>query len=267
MRPAGWILLAGLWLGAGAALAQQGAEAVFGEANEHFRQATDLRESDPEAAAELYRRAARRYETLVGEFGIRNSKLHYNLGNAYFQLGDTGRAILNYLLAQRLDPGDANVTRNLEFARASRTDMLDSSAGSPALETLLFWHFELSSAARLRLFAAAWIAFWGLLLLRRAGREWVPREIALGAGAVGALMLSSLAWDLLAESRTVPGVVVAAETVARQGDGRSYAPAFEDPLHAGVEFRVLEERPGWHRVELPDGRSCWLPDEDIRLVR
>ena len=54
---------------------------------------------------------------------------------------------------------------------------------------------------------------------------------------------------------------------ARQGDGLSYDPAFEDPLHAGAEFHVLEERPGWHRVELPDGRRCWLADRDVELVR
>ena len=226
MRPAGWILLAGLWLGAGAALAQQGAEAVFGEANEHFRQATDLRESDPEAAAELYRRAARRYETLVGEFGIRNSKLHYNLGNAYFQLGDTGRAILNYLLAQRLDPGDANVTRNLEFARASRTDMLDSSAGSPALETLLFWHFELSSAARLRLFAGSVDRLLGPAAAS-AGRQGMgaPRDRARRGGC-------RRAHALLARLGSAGGKPHCSRGGGRCGDGR--APGRRAELRTGI---------------------------------
>ena len=267
MKPVGWILVAGCLLGAGTALAEQEAEDVFYEANEYFRRANEVRETDPQQASELYRRAVRRYESLVGEVGIRNSKLHYNLGNAYFQLEDVGRAILNYLIAQRLDPGDANVSRNLEFARATRTDKLDGSAGRPVLETLLFWHYDFSSATRLRLFAGTWIVFWILLLLRQAGKEWVPREIAFGFGAVAALMLASFAYDALMESRTATGVVVAPETIARQGDGQSYEPAFEDPLHAGAEFRVLEERPDWYRVELPDRRRCWLPDRDIEFVR
>ncbi len=247
--------------------AQQAAEDIFSEANEYFRRANEVRETDSQGASELYRRAARRYESLVGELAIRNSKLHYNLGNAYFQLGDIGRAILNYLVALRLDPGDANAARNLEFARATRTDKLDPSGGKPVLETLLFWHYDFSSATRLRLFAGTWVVFWGLLLLRRVGKDWVPREIAYGFGAVAALTLASFAYDAVNESRTVTGVVVASETVARQGDGQSYEPAFEDPLHAGTEFRVLEERPDWQRVELPDGRRCWLPDRDIEFVR
>ena len=259
--------MTGLCLGGSLALAQQGADNVFSEANEYFRQANEIRATDPQQADELYRRAVLRYENLVGELGIRSSKLHYNLGNAYFQVDDIGRAILHYLIAQRLDPGDANVTRNLDFARSTRTDKLDPTAGRPVLETLLFWHYEFSIATRLRLFAAAWLVFWGFLLLRQAGKEWVPREIAFGFGVAAALLLASFSYDIVSDSRTASGVVVASETIARQGDGQSYDPAFEDPLHAGVEFRVLEERPGWHRVELPDGRRCWLPDRDIQLLR
>ena len=159
------------------------------------------------------------------------------------------------------------MSRNLEFARATRTDKLDASGGRPVLETLLFWHYDFSSATRLRLFAGTWVVFWGLLLLRQAGKEWVPREIAFGFGAVAALMLASFAYEAFLENQMATGVVVATETVARQGDGQSYEPAFEDPLHSGAEFRVLEERPDWHRVELPDGRRCWLADRDIEFVR
>ncbi len=266
MRLAASTLAAGLAAG-GALLAQQSAESLFSEANEYFRQANEASEADPQLAADLYRRAALRFESLVGERAIRNSKLYYNLGNAYFRLADIGRAILSYRIAQRLDPGDPDVERNLEYARTIRADRFDPQERRPVLETLLFWHYEFSLSIRLRIFAAAWLAFWGLLLLRRAGKDWVPREIAFGAGAAAALLLGSYLYEAVAAERSLAGVVVALETVARHGDGHSYDPAFENPLHAGVEFQVLEERPGWHRVELPDGRRCWLADEDIELVR
>lgn len=267
MRPSGLVLVVGFVLGAGWAAAQPKPANLFSEANEYFRNANEVRDSDPQQAREFYQRAARRYESLISEVGVRNSKLHYNLGNAYFQLEDTGRAILHYLIAERLDPNDANVARNLAFARETRIDRLEATQGGAVLETLLFWHYDLSGAVRVRIFAVMWVCFWGLLLLRKAGREWVPREIAFGLGAVAALMLGSLAYDAAAASQTVTGVVIVPEAVARQGDGLSYEPAFEDPLHAGAEFRVLEERPDWHRVELPDGRRCWLSDQDIDLVR
>ncbi len=253
----------------GTALAQgpvPDASAVFGEANELFRQANLERATDPQRAAELYRRAALRYEQLLGELGVQSAKLHYNLANTYHQLEDIGRAILHYRRAERLDPNDANVRRNLDYARTRRQDRLERAGGGQALETLLFWHYEFSPAARVRLFAGAWVLFWGGLLVRLWGKAWVPREALLGLGLAACLLLVSMAYEAAAEGQAVAGVVVAPDTVARQGDGPGYEPSFEDPLHSGAEFEVLEERPDWLHVELPDGRRCWLAARDLELV-
>ena len=260
------VLVVAVAAAGGQALAQDSAESVFSEANDYFRMANEIRANEPEEARSLYRRAALRYQRLVGEMEVPSSKLHYNLANAYLQMDDVGRAILNYRIARKLDPSDPNVQSNLAFARSMRADKLDGAASRPVLKTLLFWHYELSRPVRLRIFAIVWIASWGLLLLRQAGKAWVPREIALIGLLVAALLLGSFAQETISEARSVAGVVVAAESVARQGDGLSYDTAFEDPLHAGAEFRVLEQRPGWHRIELPDGRRCWLADRDIELV-
>ena len=266
MRLSLWLLVA-LLLGTGGLWPQDDASTVFATANEQFRQANAIRSDAPDRSAELYRSAALRYESLVAEREIRNSKLYYNLANAHFQLGDIGRAILNYRRAERLDPGDDNVRRNLQFARSRRLDRLDASRQGQVVRTLLFWHYEFGRFARVRLFAAMWLGLWAVLLLRALGNAWVPRELAYGFGVAAALILGSLAFDAMAERNTVAGVVVVQETVARQGDGATYEASFEEPLHSGAEFRILEERPGWYRVALPDGRRCWLSAVDVELVR
>ena len=251
----------------GASMLAQDDAGLFAEANDAFRQANELRPGDPDHAVELYRRAALRYERLLGERGISNSKLYCNLANAYFQAGDIGRAILNYRKAERLDPGDRNVQRNLAFARTKRSDKLDLASGGQVVRTVLFWHFEWSKGTRVRIFAAAWALMWAVLALRRFGQRWAPREIAAGMALAALLLAGSMAYESLAEARRVAGVIVSPDTVARQGDGPSYEPAFLEPLHAGTEFSVLEKRPGWCHVELPDGRVCWLDAGDIAFVR
>ena len=267
MKAARLLLTAWLLCGGAALQAQEDPAAVFANANELFRQANQLRAGNPQEASRLYRGATLRYENLLEERGIRNSKLHYNLGNAYFQLGDIGRAILNYRKAERLDPGDQNVQRNLEYSRTTRKDKLDSSGEGQVAETLLFWHYSFSPGTRTRLFAGAWLAFWLVLLLRGLGKAWVPRELAIGFGGAAVLLLGSLAYYAIVERRTPAGVVVVPDTVARQGDGQTYEASFEDPLHAGAEFLVMEERPDWYRVELPDGRRCWLAARDVELIQ
>lgn len=262
-----YLALALLALGAASALlAEEDAATVFAEANELFDEGNRLQGSNPQEAARLYRSAALRYEHLLGERGIRNAKLHYNLGNAYHQLDDIGRAILNYRRAERLDPSDANVQRNLAYARSRRQDRLEAAGSGRVLETLMFWHYEFAPATRMRLFAGLWLLFWTAMILRRRVREWIPREVTLALGVAAALLLGSLAYEAAGERETVAGVVIVPETVARQGDGLGYEPAFQEPLHAGAEFRVLEERRDWLRVELPDGRLCWLSAPDVELI-
>ena len=68
------------------------------------------------------------------------------------------------------------------------------------------------------------------------------------------------------EAATRTGVITAAEVVARQGDGPNYPPSFKDPLHAGMEFDLLEHRPGWLHIELSDGTDAWVPDDTAGLV-
>jgi hypothetical protein len=75
-----------------------------------------------------------------------------------------------------------------------------------------------------------------------------------------------LAESLILKNRR-PGVIVAEEVVARKGDSETYEPSFQEPLHAGTEWTLVERRGDWFHVELPDSRRCWLPADSVELVR
>jgi SH3-like domain-containing protein len=61
-------------------------------------------------------------------------------------------------------------------------------------------------------------------------------------------------------------VLVRSDVVLRSGNGASFEPAIEEPLSEGVEFAILEARPGWWRVRLPDGTTGWVSAEDGERV-
>ena len=65
--------------------------------------------------------AAQQYENLIA-MGYEDTALYYNLGNAYLEGGDPGRAILNYLRAEELSPRNPNVRANLDLARSMTLD-------------------------------------------------------------------------------------------------------------------------------------------------
>lgn len=243
------------------------ASGLFKEGSDLFEEANEALAADPAKAEELYRKAALRFERVVREGGVENGKLYYNIGNAYFRAGDLGRAILNYRKAEQFDPNDRNVRQNLQFARSKRKDQLGEMEEAKPLRALLFWHHDFSFRQRFFLFAVVFVAMWSAaavcIFVKRPFLRWV-----IGIAALLSLVLGA---SLLAESIKLaterPGVVVADEVTARKGDSESYEASFQEPLHAGAEFELVEERGDWVQVELPDGQRCWLPERAVAMVR
>jgi tetratricopeptide (TPR) repeat protein len=227
------------------------------DANAAFREAHDHAAEDPEAAQQGFERAVLRYKRLI-DAGYVNGKLYYNLGNAYLLSGDLGRAILNYRRAMNLRPDDPNLHQNLAYARSMRIDRIPPGGQGAVMQTLFFWHFDFSPAWRFGAGAAAWIVAWGCLAAA-LGRRGPWRSAAAVAFIVSILLLGSVGVEAAVEQRLEPGVIVVEEVVARMGDDESYEPSFEDPLHAGAEFELIESRGGWWRIALADARTCWIP--------
>lgn len=243
------------------------AREILAEAQQLFRQANESRIADPNGARDLYLRAALRFERIAQDGEVHNGKLYYNTANAYFQSGDIGRAILNYRLAERLIPGDVNLAQNLAHARQTRVDSFEDRQETKVLKTLLFWHYDLSPGVRLSLLAVFSAMFWAGAASRLQRRNWAPRWVLAAAGGVALLFLGSISVESYASTRETPGVILNEQVVARKGDADTYEPAFTEPLHAGTEFVLSEDRGDWVQAELSDGRRCWLPARSVGLVR
>jgi len=222
---------------------------------------------DPEGARDLYRKAAMRFESIAREGGVRNGRLYYNIGNTYFRMGDVGRAILNYRRAEALIPNDANLRQNLTYARKRRLDRIDEKERTRVLKTLFFWHYDLASNTRLAVFAAAFGLFWVCAGVRLFVARALVNALLVLSGVLWLLFFASLVAEEVGAARNVAGVIVADEAVARKGDGETYQPSFEEPLHAGTEFVLVEARRQWYHIELADGRRCWIPRTTAELVR
>ena len=251
-----WIVILGVAV-TGLAQERTSWSKILEQANTAFRQANA--QQDPDQQKILYDKAILSYERLIQEAKIHNGKLYYNLGNAYMLSGDIGRAILNYRRALLYRRGDTNVHKNLTFARSRRIDHIPLRTEKRILETLFFWHYDFSLKTR---------TFWACLLfgLSCCGATWI---VWRGRGSLNVALLivsvllmlcfgASVAVESINSRDIRFGVILDAQTVARQGDGFNYPESFKHPLHAGTEFQLLEQRPGWWKVTLTDGTEAWL---------
>lgn len=230
--------------------------AVDLEVSRTFQQAQET--FDKAATPDDYLKAASLYQQILDR-GVVSGAVLYNQGNAFMRAGHRGRAIAAYRQAQRYRPRDPYLEANLRAALGRET----SPAGRrPLVAYLLFWQDWLSYPAKFALLGAAALATFacGLtgLLLRR--RVW-HRVAALGL-AVTLVLAVSAAYDWHRFDRTVHGVIVAQEAIARKGNATSYEPAFTEPLAEGAEFTVLDRRGAWLLIRLATGFEGWVKEEE-----
>ena len=263
------LILAVVATASSSAFARLGDQEIAGhlsQGDQLFRRAMELDRSDPDAAKAYYQEAVLHYEAIVKDGGVGNGKLYYNIGNAYFRLGDTGRAILNYRRAALFMQNDQNLRQNLDYARNRRADRIELRQKEKVLTTLFFIHYDIPSRMKLIVFAMSFGALWISAAVRLFLRRGWLKLILIVSAVVSAVFLASLIVDSVSFARAPGGVITAQEVVGRMGDADTYQPSFKEPLHAGSEFKLLEKRPGWWRIELDSGDRTWIPDGSAELV-
>ena len=138
------------------------------------------------------------------------------------------------------------------------------------------WWNVISEPTRFRTAAIAWTCFWLLLLWRRSRpleRRRLEREsttviwrsVIMLALATGILSAGTLAVDRLLPEGGTAGVLTRSDVTLRTGNGLSFESAIDEPLSEGVEFGILDQRPGWWRIRLPDGTNGWIESNRWRV--
>jgi hypothetical protein len=239
--------------------------AILAEAQEAYDRGVAALRTRPETAREAFETATARFSQLVDD-GLVNGRLHYNLANAHLQAGNVGRAILYYRAAEALIPGDPKLRHNLQHARSLVRSRIAPSGGRALASAFLGWHTGTSLHARLNVFLAAWLAFWVVLGVHLfTPRPWW-RWLAAGAVVIWLASGASVAADVMPGADRLEGVVLVDDVVVRKGNGEGFDPQFEEALHQGVEFRVLEQRPPWLHIELANDKTGWIRTDQAGLI-
>jgi len=239
---------------------------AFTQANDAFAKANQAAD-DTQQAQTFYQDAIDGYERIIGSGEIHNAKLFYNLANSYLLTDDLGRAILNYRRAQRLDGSNPDIHKNLNFARGKRTDQFAVTTQKKILERLFFWHYDFSMETRFIIGGSCFAVFCIWLLLRLWLVRWpVVAPVCCIMMLISIAMIVSVAVEQYALATHRSGVIISNAVIARQGDGDNYPESFNEPLNAGVEFDVIEQRPGWFHIELSNGQDTWIPTQSAELI-
>lgn len=203
------------------------------------------------------------YTRLI-ENGYDNGHVFYNLGNAYFRLGDLGHTILSFERARLLIPRDGDLSFNLSHARNQVQDAVvdlqtSSFSGFLGLDSLnrfeTFFGFTLLN-----------ILFFSLLFIRIFKKsEWtyylsIFMAILISIGAC-AVALKWVAWAT--DNRAV---VISEEIAVQAGPDSRDTLLFK--LHAGTIVDVERTENDWTLLQLSKDKRGWAKSNQIeRIIR
>ena len=201
------------------------------------------------------------------EDGFESGELHYNIGNAYFRLGELGRAILFYERASVALPRDESVRTNLELARSMTADQITPLPGFwvPRLDT---WAVQLVPRGWLiAILALGYLGLASILLYRllSTGPPRWTRHAAIAAAALTVVVGTNLLIRDFGIGRAERGVILQTEAAVQS------APS-DDPslqlftIHEGAVVRIDRRSSDWLEIVLEDGKVGWVRAGDLETI-
>lgn len=262
MMRIGLVLLAGVALAFSVAAEPRSLEETLGEAAATYAKALNTERRDPRL--EEFRRSQRLFASVANR-GVATAALYTNLGNAALQAEDLGAAVLGYRRALELDADYPRAAQNLDHVRSLLPPWVPRPEPAGVLDSLFLWHRTVPVRARELLAASCFAAVALLLAVAIRFEQRTLRNAAILPGLAWCVVAGSLVLDPGAGGRD-EAVVTAFEVVARAADSSLAPSAFSQPLPAGVEVRILEEREPWLRVRLANGRDAWLNRSSVTRI-
>ena len=224
-----------------------------GDVSAAFEQANKLYEQGK------FTEAAAAYAKMIDD-GNAAPALYFNLGNALFKSGHTGRAILNFRLAEQLAPRDPDIRANLRFARSQ---VNGGDAHPDGRWRRLSGQLTLNEWTAL---AASGVWLWFMLLTLAQWRPALKKSLRgyTATAGVGAAVLSAcLALACYDQLELTSAIVVAREAIVRYGpldESQSFY-----TVRDGAELTVLDTKGDWLQVTDRSKRVGWLRRGQVLL--
>ena len=201
-----------------------------------------------------YKKSVSLYEAALEQNGP-SGEILFNLGNAYFRFGSTGKAMAAYLGAKRFLPRDSDVEQNLSHVHSLSKDKLNFKSSYGFFGVFLSPFKRVSLSEVKSFFLWIWFLSAVFLLVSFFLKALKPfKDFALFF-----CVISFSAYFLMGSSLLSPsqwGAVISEKAQVHSGPGRTNTVLFE--LNEAAPLLRKDQRNDWYKVELSDGKKGWI---------
>lgn len=214
-----------------------------------------------------YEQAIEKYETILDN-GKHSAELYFNLGNAHYKLNHIAPSIYYYEKSLQLKPNDKEIKNNIAFARNMTIDAVDaipevgfSKFVNNISKSMTFERWAFLTVVLMLLFVMLFLTYYFTYASGKKRLAFI--------GSMAALVLSCLAlsfafhnYDLVEKDQ--PAIVFAQESQIKSEPNLRSTEAFK--LHEGTKVQILDTVNNWKKIRLADGKTGWIPNEDIKAL-
>lgn len=204
-----------------------------------------------------YELAIKLYEQLIAANGY-SAKVLYNLANTYAQNGETGKAVLNYQRARLLNPGDPDITGNLEVVN-KKAGLFD--------EERPFFN-KLTNSLTFNQWCGVGLFTFAFFVAATAAVLFFPRfKNTARSTAALCFLLTVLSIYLAAISYHpyLSGVIIQAEAALLISPHEKAST--NGSIREGRLVRLLKEYNDFRYVEDTSGRTGWVAKQAVEAIR
>lgn len=209
--------------------------------------------------------AAAAYEDILRQ-GYEHEELYYNLGNAYYRLGERGEAIWAYEKGLQFAPKHTDLKYNRDVVRTQIKDRIDVPEGFILLALYRALKNFLTRRDLLLI---------GALLLTAAGAGFALRKLFFTTNrplsvVTGILLALSLAVHLVFVDKATElsdkqeGVIVTAVAEAHSTPSSLGKTLFK--VHEGLKVEITQVQDDWLEIILLDGKKGWVYAGEVRML-
>ncbi|WP_299533305.1 tetratricopeptide repeat protein [Ulvibacterium sp.] len=215
-----------------------------------------------------YETAITYYLEILGN-GEHSAALYFNLGNSYYKINQIAPSIYYYEKALLLKPNDLEIRNNLAYAQNMTLDAIDkmpetgfSKIYNRITGILSFDQWAIAAVVFTILFVLLYIAFF---YFRYSSRK----RIAFISGMISLIMaLISMTFAFIQHNdfkSDRPAIIFSEEVTVKSEPNDRSQEVFT--LHEGTKIHVLDSLNQWKKIRIGDGKTGWLMDTDIKMLK
>ena len=194
-----------------------------------------------------------------------SSELYYNLGNAFFRSGNTAGAVWAFESCLKLSPTHSDAQYNLKLANLKVIDRMDL----PEPPLYLKWYLSMKE----QFTPSAWINITLFIFLLFSLFVTVNRIVFFSIvqnlrGVILTIFFISLFLtfhSIWTDKSLNLGVIYSLKAEVRSEPNTFSTRLFE--VHEGLKVSINQLENNWVKIELLDGKTGWITENQIRLIR